>query len=161
MCSSLPALFNGWGYTGSLCCLFGRVHGQRLRALAVSTAMCFLWTLRSRLAFFHNEGAHARVPQGSSPAVTEAQRRLQSWGSQIDLSAELETDTAFSLPSPDRFSASSQGWEAHAVVSSAPIETQTLQLSDSEELDVSVNARYRLLRIRHLSLVLMRSLLRL
>ncbi len=50
--------------------------------------------------------------------------------------------TALSLPSPDRFSASSQGWEACAVVSSTPIEAQTLQLSDSEELDVvSVNAR--------------------
>ncbi len=76
-------------------------------------------TLRSRLAFFHNEGAQARVPRGSGPAAAEAQRRLQSWGSQIDLSAELETDTALSLPSPDRFSASSRGWEARAAVSSA------------------------------------------
>ncbi len=52
------------------------------------------------------------------------------------------TDTALSLPSLDRFSASSQGWEARAAVSSVPIEAQILQLSDSEELDVvSVNAR--------------------
>ncbi len=35
-----------------------------------------LRTLRSRLAFFHNEGAQARVPQGSGPTVAEAQRRL-------------------------------------------------------------------------------------
>ncbi len=92
--------------------------------------------------FFHNECTQARVPEGSGPAVAEAQRRLQFWGSQMDLSAELETGTALSLPSPDRFSASSQGWEAHAAVSSTPIEAQTLQLSDSEELDVvSVNAR--------------------
>ncbi len=54
-------------------------------------------SLRSRLAFFHNEDAQARVPRGSGPAAAEAQRRLQSWGSQIDLSAELETDTALSL----------------------------------------------------------------
>ncbi len=48
--------------------------------------------------------------------------------------------TALSLPSPDRFSASSQGGEAHATVSSTPIEAQTLRLSDSEELHVvSVN----------------------
>ncbi len=98
--------------------------------------------LRSSLAFFHSEGAQARVPQVSGPAVAEAQRRLQSWGSQIDLSAELEMGTALSLPSPDRFSASSQGGEARAAVSSALIEAQTLQLSDPEELDVvSVNAR--------------------
>ncbi len=101
-----------------------------------------LRTLRSRLAFFHNEGAQARVPQCSGPAAAEAQWRLQSWGLQMDLSAELETGTALSLPSPDRFSAWSQGWESCTAVSSAPIEAQTLQLSDSEELDVvSVNAR--------------------
>ncbi len=75
-----------------------------------------LRTLRSRLAFFHNEGAQARVPQGSGPTVAEAQRRLKSWGSQMDLSAGLETGTALSLPSPDRSSASSQGWEARAAV---------------------------------------------
>ncbi len=56
---------------------------------------------------------------------------------------EVETCAAFSLPSPDRFSASSQSWQARAAVSSAPIEAQTLQLSDSEELDVvSANAMY-------------------
>ncbi len=50
--------------------------------------------------------------------------------------------TALSLPSPDRFSALSQGWEAHAAVSSALIKAQTLQLSVSEELDVvRANAR--------------------
>ncbi len=97
--------------------------------------------LRSCLAFFC-EGAQARVPQGFGPAAAEAQRRLQSWGSQRDLSAEVETGTALSLPSPDRSSASSQGWKARAAVSSTPIEAQTLQLSDSEELDVvSANAR--------------------
>ncbi len=119
------------------------MHGQCSRALAVSTAMCFpLRTLRSRLAFFREE-AQARVPQGSGPAAAEAQRRLQSWGSQKDLSAEVETGTAFSLPLPDRFSASSQGWEARAAVSSSPNEAQTQQLSDSEELDVvSANAKY-------------------
>ncbi len=96
----------------------------------------------ARLAFFREE-AQARAPQGSGPAAAEAQRRLQSWGSQKYLSAEVETGTAFSLPSPDRFSASSQGWEARAAVSSSPNEAQTQQLSDSEELDVvSANAKY-------------------
>ncbi len=85
--------------------------------------------LRSRLAFFR-EDAQVRVPQGSGPAAAEAQRRLRSWGSQMDLSAEVETSTALSLPSPDRFSASYQGWEACAAA-------HTLQLSDSEELDAA------------------------
>ncbi len=85
-----------------------------------------LQTLRSRLAFFHNEGAQVCVPQGSGLTAAEAQRRLLSWGSQMDLSAELETGTALSLPSLDRFSASSQSWEARAAVSSAPIEVQAI-----------------------------------
>ncbi len=65
------------------------------------------------------ESTQARVPQGSGHAVDEVQRGLQSWRSQRDLSAEVETATAFSLPLPDRFSGSSQGWEARAAVSSA------------------------------------------
>ncbi len=116
-----------------------------------------LRTLRSRLAFFR-EDAQARVPQGSGPAAAEAHRRLRSWASQMDLSAEVETGAALSLPSPDRFSASYQGWEARAAVSSAPIEAHTLQLSDSEELDAA-NARDT--KDSRTSLVLMRSCLRL
>ncbi len=150
-CASIPARGIervGIRYTRSLCCLFGR------SACTVSAREC---TAMSRRAFFHNEDAQARVPRGSGAAVVEAQRGLQSWGSQMDLSAELETDTVLYLPSPDRFSASSQGWEARAAVSSASIEAQTL--SDSEELyDVSVNARDT---EDSPPLVLMRSLLRL
>ncbi len=101
--------------------------------------MLSLWTLQSCLAFFR-EDAQARVPRGSGLAAAEAQRRLQSWDSQMDLSVEVETGTALYLPSPDRFSASYQGWEARSAVSSTPIEAHTLQLSDSEEL-VTSNAR--------------------
>ncbi len=89
---------------------------------------------------FFREDAQARVPQGSGPAAAKAQRRLRSWGSQMDLSVEVETGTALSLPSLDRFNALYQGWEARAAVSSAPIEALTLQLSDSEKLDAA-NAR--------------------
>ncbi len=54
----------------------------------------------------------------------------------------LGTSTTLSLPSPDRSSATYQGWEARTAVSSVPIEAQTCQLSDSEELYVvCVNAR--------------------
>ncbi len=103
------------GDTHVLCvaCL-GEEHA---RSALESTAMCFpcrhsdpAWrsfTMRAlRLSF----------PQGTDPTVAKAQRRLQSWGSQIDLSVELETETALSLPSPDMFSASYQGWKVRAVV---------------------------------------------
>ncbi len=63
----------------------------------------------------------------------------------MDLSPGLKTGTALSLPSPDRSSASYQGWEARAAVSSAPIEAQTRQLSNSEELDVvSESCQYKI-----------------
>ncbi len=96
------------------------INSQRSRALAVSTAMCFPCG-HSDPAWPCTMGALRLVfPGAFGPAVAEAQRRLQSWGSQINLSAELETGTALSMPSPDRFSASSQGGEAHAADSSAP-----------------------------------------
>ncbi len=141
MRSSLLALFND---THILCvaCL-GEEHARSSMLKSAGCEHCDVLPLRSRsrLALFR-VGAQACIPQGSGPAVDEAQRRLQSWGSQRDLSAEAEMSTALSLPSPDRFSASSQGWEARAAVSSALIEPQTLQLSDSEELDVvSANTR--------------------
>ncbi len=109
-----PCYLTG-GDTHILCvaCL-GEEHTQS----ALESDMLPLRTLQSRLAFFR-EDAQARIPQGSGPTAAEAQQRLQSWGSQMDLSAEVETGTALSLPSPDRFSASYQGWEARAAVSSA------------------------------------------
>ncbi len=110
--------------------------------------------------FFHNEGAQARVPQGSGPAVAKAEQRLRSWGLQIDLSAELEMGTALFLPSPDRFSASSQGWEARAAVSSARSRHRHFNYLILRNYMLFVSMQ-EILRIRHLSLVLMRSLLRL
>ncbi len=130
------------GDTHILCvaCL-GEEHAQSALESCEHCDVLPLRTLRFRLALFREE-AQARVPQGSGPAAAEAQRRLQSWGSQRDLSAEVERGAAFSLPSSDRFSDLSQDWEARAAVSSTPIEAQTLQLSDSEELDVlSANAK--------------------
>ncbi len=128
MCVRPCPCYSTGGDTHILCVAYlGEEHVQ---SAVESTTIC-LGTLQSRLAFFRKD-AQARVPQGSGPAAAEAQRRL--------LSAEVEMGTALSLPSPDRFSASCQGWEARAAVSSAPIEAHRLQLSDSEELDAA-NAR--------------------
>jgi hypothetical protein len=92
-------------------------------------------TLRSRRALFEESGS-VRAPRGSGPAAAEAQRRLQSWGSQMDLSAGIETGSALSQPLPGRSSASDPGVEARAAVSSPRAEAPTFQLSSSEELDV-------------------------
>ncbi|XP_067273076.1 uncharacterized protein [Pseudorasbora parva] len=90
---------------------------------------------RSRRALFE-EGASARVPRGSGPAAAEAERRLQSWGSQMDLTEGFETGPALSQPSPVPSSASSLHLEARPVVSSSPGGQPELQLSSSEEVDV-------------------------
>ncbi|CAM4515725.1 unnamed protein product [Leuciscus chuanchicus] len=73
---------------------------------------------------------------GSGPAAAEARRRSQTWGSQMDLSVDVETGSALSQHPSDRSSASHQGVEARAAVSSPPMEAPILQLSSSEELDV-------------------------
>ncbi len=143
MCVCLCPRYLMGGDTHILCvaCL-GEKHAQS-RALTVSPARCFpcghsdpawrsftvlgfegadceyckvlpLWTLRSRLVF-------CTVLGFANGSISGAR------------------DTALSLPSLDRSSASYQGWEARIAVSSAPIEAQTLQLiltSDSEDLDV-------------------------
>ncbi|CAM4558277.1 unnamed protein product [Leuciscus chuanchicus] len=91
-----------------------------------------LRTLRSRLARFNPD----HVPQGLGPAAAEARRRSQTWGSQMDLSVDVERGSALSQHPSDRSSASHQGAEARAAVSSPPMEAPILQLSSSEELDV-------------------------
>ncbi len=83
------------GDTHILCvaCLGEEQHGQCSRALRCASpadAPILPGVLSRGLS----------VPQGSGPAAAEAQRRLRSWGSQRDLSAEVETGAASSLPSP-------------------------------------------------------------
>ncbi|CAM4592174.1 unnamed protein product [Leuciscus chuanchicus] len=123
------------GDTHTLCvvCL-GEEHAQSALEGGDCEHCCALplRTLRSRLARFNPD----HVPQGSGPAAAEARRRSQTWGSQMDLSVDVETGSALSQHQSDRSSASHQGAEARAAVSSPLIEAPILQLSSSEELDV-------------------------
>ncbi|KAK2869830.1 hypothetical protein Q8A67_024222 [Cirrhinus molitorella] len=124
--------------THDLCvvCL-GAEHAQ----LALERADCHdcellpLRVLRSRLAVF-DEGGQVRAPAGSGPAAAEAQRRLLSWGSQVDLVEGSETGSSLSQSLTARSTVPSQGSEARAAVSSPPREDPALHLSSSEEVDV-------------------------
>ncbi len=90
-------------------------------------------SLRSRRALFE-EGALKSAPRGSSPTLAEAERRLKSWGSQVDLTERLETGMSFSPSSTARSSAQSVGSEARSViVSTTPRESTALVSSSSEE----------------------------
>ncbi|CAM4566361.1 unnamed protein product [Leuciscus chuanchicus] len=123
------------GDTHTLCvvCL-GEEHAQSALEGGDCEHCCALplRTLRSRLARFNPD----HVPQGSGPTAAEARRRSQTWGSQMDLSLDVETGSALSQHPSDRSSASHQGVEARTAVSSPPMEAPMLQLSSSEELDV-------------------------
>ncbi|KAL0151133.1 hypothetical protein M9458_053646 [Cirrhinus mrigala] len=114
------------GDTHALCmvCL-GVEHCERLP----------LRTLRSRKALFE-EGAFTSVPRGSGPASAEAERRLHSWGSQLDLLEGMETGDPLSPASPSRSVARSAGTEARSAVSSPRGTSSTLRLSSSEEADI-------------------------
>ncbi len=129
------------------------MHSQRSRALQCASladtdpAWCSFTMRALRLVF----------PRALVPLLP---RQSKGWGLQIDLSAELEMGTALFLPSPDRFSASSQGWEARAAVSSARSRHRHFNYLILRNYMLFVSMQ-EILRIRHLSLVLMRSLLRL
>ncbi|KAL0175067.1 hypothetical protein M9458_031035, partial [Cirrhinus mrigala] len=126
------------GDTHALCvaCL-----GAELAASALEVADCPhcellpLRTLRSRKALF-NEGAFTSVPRGSGPASTEAEWRLHSWGSQLDLLEGMETGDPLSPSSPSRSAARSVGSEARSAVSSPQGTGSTLCISSSEEVDI-------------------------
>ncbi|KAI2653857.1 Transposon Ty3-G Gag-Pol polyprotein [Labeo rohita] len=92
--------------------------------------------LRSRKALFSAEGAFTSVPRGSGPASAEAERKLHSWGSQLDLVEGMETGDPLSPASPTRSAARPSGSEARAAVSSPRGSASTLPISSSEEVDV-------------------------
>ncbi len=94
-----------------------------------------LSVLRSRLAIF-DESGQVRDPAGSGPAIADAQRRLLSWGSQVDLAEGSETGSSLTRSSSTRSTAPSQGSEVRPAVSSPRREGQVLHLSSSEEVDV-------------------------
>ncbi len=69
-----------------------------------------LRTLRSQRTLFE-EGVFASAPQGAGPASAEAERRLHSWVSQLDLAEGMETGGSLSLSSPARSTVRSLGSE--------------------------------------------------
>ncbi|XP_053090988.1 uncharacterized protein LOC128318536 [Pangasianodon hypophthalmus] len=94
-----------------------------------------LHVLHSRKALFE-KGAFTSVPRGAGPVSAEAERRLHSWGSQLDLVEGMEMGQPLSSSSPTRYTARSLGSEACAA-SSPRGEGSTRLLSSSEEVDVA------------------------
>ncbi|CAM4467978.1 unnamed protein product [Leuciscus chuanchicus] len=82
------------GDTHDLCVLcLGEEHAREAleRASCANCESFSLKTLRSRLTLFSREEGSASEPHGTGPARAEAQRRLSSWGSQMELADRLES----------------------------------------------------------------------
>ncbi|KAL0190937.1 hypothetical protein M9458_013635, partial [Cirrhinus mrigala] len=125
------------GDTHSLCvvCL-GADHAESALEGA-DCPHCKRFSLRalcSRRALFE-EGAFTSVPRGSGPASAEAERRLHSWGLQLDLLEGMETGDPLSPSSPGRSGARSQGSEARSAATSPQGTASTRRISSSEEVE--------------------------
>ncbi len=57
--------------------------------------------LRSRLSLFSRKEGQPSASRDSGPIAAEARRRIKSWGSQLDMADELETDRPFSRVSAE------------------------------------------------------------
>ncbi len=64
-----------------------------LRGKSACTISLFsMKKLRSRLSLFSRKEGQSSASRDSGPTAAEAQRRMESWGSQLDLADELERD---------------------------------------------------------------------
>ncbi len=94
--------------------------------------------LRSRLALFTEDGSQASAPRGAGPAAAEAEHRLHSWGSQLNLADELGTGLSLSQSSVASSVALEPNLEATSQTASSSSPTY------GELLDVMTRATARL-----------------
>ncbi len=74
-----------------------------LREKSVCTVSLFSTKkLRSHLSLFSRKEGQPSASRDSGPTAAEAQRRMKSWGSQLDLADELERDRPFSCVGRER-----------------------------------------------------------
>ncbi len=97
VCLSLPSFHDGWWHTRLCVACLGAEHARSaIEGADCPHCVCMsMQSLHSRRALFE-EGALTSAPRGSVPTLVEAERRLKSWGSQMDLTESLETGTPFS-----------------------------------------------------------------
>ncbi len=77
-------------------------HAMSLRGKSACTMSLFsMKKLRSRLSLFSRKEGQPSAACDSGPTAAEAQGRMESWGSQLDLADELERDRPFSRASAE------------------------------------------------------------
>ncbi len=78
------------------------MHAMSLRGKSACTVSLFsVKKLCSRLSLFSRKEGQPSTSRNSGPTAAEAQRRMKSWGSQLDLADELERNRPFSCASAE------------------------------------------------------------
>ncbi len=74
-----------------------------LRGKSACTVSFFsMKKLRSRLSLFSRKEGQPSASRDSGPTTAEGRRRMKSWGSQLDMAAELERDRPFLRASAEK-----------------------------------------------------------
>ncbi len=102
--------------------------------------------LRSRLSLFSRKEGQPSASCNSGPTVTEARRRMKSWGSQVDLADELERDLSLSHESAGNKGEPLDYDDAISLTSSDPAASALLgyaqkdqMLSEGEEAETELS----------------------
>ncbi len=132
------------------CCVFclGEEHARGVfeGAICVHCELFSMRKLRSRLSLFSRKEGQPSASRDPGPTVTEARRRMKSWGSQADLADELERELSLSHESAGNEGESLDYGDAISLTSSDPAASALLgyaqkeqELSEGEEAETELS----------------------
>ncbi len=90
--------------TQSLQSCLGKEHARDVLEgkICVHCELFSMKKLRSRLSLFSRKEGQPSASRDSGPTTAEGRRRMKSWGSQLDMAAELERDRPFLRASAEK-----------------------------------------------------------
>ncbi len=119
------------------CCVFclGEEHARDVLegAICVHCEQFSIKKLRSRLSLFSRKEGQPSASRDSGPTVAEAQRRMKSWGSQVDLPDDLEREPSLSHESAGNEGEPLNYDDAISLTSSDPAASALLGYAQKEQ----------------------------
>ncbi len=133
------------------CCVFclGEEHARNVLegAICVHCELFSMRKLRSRLSLFSSKEGQPSASRDSRPTIAEAQRRMTSWGSQVDLADELDRELSFSHESARNEGESLDHDDAISLTSSDPAASAPLgyaqeekEMAEGEEVETELHS---------------------
>ncbi len=123
--------------THTIFCVFclGEEHARGVfeGAICVHCELFSMKKLRSRLSLFSRKEGQPSASRDSGPTVTEARRRMKSWGSQADLADELERELSLSHESAGNEGEPLDYGDAISLTSSDPAASALLGYAQKEQ----------------------------